>query len=176
MSRLQVVFLVEHQSFSGWIPLWIPVVFGKKKPGPSKTTRTPENVERVKQAVLQSPKRSARKHASALRISDRTLRRILHQDLKFHPYKLAVVQKLNPRDFDSRQRTCEAIVENQPNNTVVFFSDEAHFHLSGCVSKQNMRYLSGVNPQELHEKPLHAERVTVWCALSRTAIIGPWFF
>jgi hypothetical protein len=148
----------------------------KQKPGPSKTTRTPENVERVRQAVLQSPKRSARKHASALRISDRTVRRILHQDLKFHPYKLAVVQKLNPRDFVSRQRACEAIVENLPNNALVFFSDEAHFHLSGCVNKQNMRYWSGVNPRELHEKPLHAERVTVWCALSRTGIIGPWFF
>lgn len=33
-----------------------------------------------------------------------------------------------------------------------------------------------MNPRELHEKPLHAERVTVWCALSRTGIIGPWFF
>ena len=25
-----------------------------------------------------------------------------------------------------------------------FFSDEAHFHISGCLNKQNMRYWSGV--------------------------------
>ena len=148
----------------------------KKKPGPSKTTRTPENVEKVRNAILKSPKRSARKHSVALGISDRTVRRILHEDLQFHPYKLAVVQKLNTRDFDSRKRACEAFVENLPHDALVFFSDEAHFHLSGCVNKQNMQYWSGTNPRELHEQPLHAKRVTVWCALSRVGIIGLWFF
>ena len=28
-----------------------------------------------------------------------------------------------------------------------------------------MRYWSGENPRELHQKPLHCERVTVWCAI-----------
>ncbi|GFS35834.1 DUF4817 domain-containing protein, partial [Nephila pilipes] len=65
---------------------------------PSKTTRTPKNVERVWTAVLKSPKRSACTHAVALQLSDRTVRRILHENLKFHPYKLVVVQKLNPAD------------------------------------------------------------------------------
>lgn len=51
----------------------------------------------------------------ALRVSDRTVRRILHKDLKFHSYKLAVVQYLNPRDFVSRKRACELIIENLPS-------------------------------------------------------------
>lgn len=38
-----------------------------------------------------------------------------------------------------------------------------------------MRYWSGASPRELHEKTLYCERVTVWCALSRAAIIGPSF-
>ena len=58
----------------------------------------------------------------------------------------------------------------------VFFSDEAHFHLSDCVNKQNMQYLSERNPRELHERPLHLDRVMVWCAISRVGIIGPYFF
>lgn len=40
----------------------------------------------------------------------------------------------------------------------------------------NMRYWSNVNPQELHEKPLHSEKVTVWCGVSASRIIGPYFF
>jgi hypothetical protein len=55
-------------------------------------------------------------------------------------------------------------------------SDEAHFHLTGVVNKQNFRYWSATNPIELHERPLHSSEVTVWCAISSFGIIGPYFF
>lgn len=148
----------------------------KKRIGLPRPVRTPQNIEAVRQSVLRSPRRSANKHAAALRLSDRSVRRILHDDLHFHPYKLAVVQKLFVRDFLARRNACEALNENLPSDALVFFSDEAHFHLSGCVNKQNMRYWNNKNPRELHEKPLHSERVSVWCALSRERIIGPYFF
>jgi hypothetical protein len=55
-------------------------------------------------------------------------------------------------------------------------SDEAYFHLSGFVNKQNFCYWSATNPIELHERPLHISKVTVWCAVSSFGIIGPYFF
>lgn len=39
-----------------------------------------------------------------------------------------------------------------------------------------MRNWNNNNPRELHEKPLHSERVSMWCALSRERNIGPYFF
>ncbi|PNF25374.1 hypothetical protein B7P43_G10917, partial [Cryptotermes secundus] len=54
--------------------------------------------------------------------------------------------------------------------------DKAHFHLSGYFNKQNIRYWSGNNPRELHERPLHSDKVTVWCALSIVGVIVPYFF
>lgn len=57
-------------------------IFGKR-PLP-----TPENVERVRHAIRRSPRRSALKHASALQISGHSVRRSLHLELDFHPYKL----------------------------------------------------------------------------------------
>lgn len=148
----------------------------KKRGGRPRSARTPENINAVRQSVVQSPQRSARKHAAALRMSDRSVRRILHMDLYFHPYKMVVVQELSQRDWQSRTEACEIILENLPPDAVVFFSDEAHFHLCGSVNKQNFRYWSENNPQVVYEKPLHSERVTVWCALSRRGIIGPHFF
>ena len=88
---------------------------------------------------------------------------------------LAMVQELNPRDFVARENACEALL-GMPHDTLFYFSDEAHFHLSGAVNKQNMRYWSPDNQRQLHHRPLHSQRVTVWCALSRVGIIGPWFF
>ncbi|KAG8319277.1 hypothetical protein J6590_095475, partial [Homalodisca vitripennis] len=39
------------------------IILKKKSPGPRKTVRTPENVERVRLALIQSPSRLARRHA-----------------------------------------------------------------------------------------------------------------
>ncbi|GBN09707.1 hypothetical protein AVEN_51333-1 [Araneus ventricosus] len=74
-------------------PLWVDnfretgSCLKRKSPGRPRHVRTPENVAAVRDAETQSPRRSARKQASALGLSQRSLRRILHADLKFHPYK-----------------------------------------------------------------------------------------
>lgn len=82
---------------------------------------------------------------------------------------------MSERDRNNRVAACEEMLENLPQEAV-FFSDEAHFYLSGCVNKQNFRYWSADNPRVIHEKPLHCEKVTVWCAVSEMGIIGPYFF
>jgi hypothetical protein len=57
----------------------------RKPPGREPSLRTPENIERVCQAFVRNPRRSASRNANALRMCDRTVRRILHEDLNFHP-------------------------------------------------------------------------------------------
>ncbi|PNF29317.1 hypothetical protein B7P43_G07822 [Cryptotermes secundus] len=100
------------------------------------------------------------------------MHRTLHEHLNFHPYKRVVVQELSPHDLQKG----ETLLETLPPDALVFFSDEAHFHISGYVNKQNMCYWSGNNPRELHERPLHSDKVTVWCAVSRVGVIAPYFF
>ena len=134
---------------------------GVKRRGSSKWKRTPENIARVRTSIEQSPTRSARKHSAALRISERTMRRILHCDLKLHPYKIAVVQELSPADWERRRDCCNAILEAVPPTAVLWTSDEAHFHLSGCVNKQNFRYWAPENPRELHQRQLRRKSFTL---------------
>lgn len=151
----------------------------EKPKGRTRSVRTPQNAERVRAAVLRSPRRSAERQALALNISNRSYRRIL-KDLHFHPYKIQVVQKLLPQDFVTRVDFCEAFeglfAENPEILNCLLMSDEAHFHLSGYVNKQNFRYWATENPQQLHELPLHSDKVTVWCAVSAFGIFGPFFF
>jgi hypothetical protein len=152
----------------------------RKPPGSQRTVRTEANIAAVRVSVERSPRRSAHHHASTLRLSDRSVRRILHLDCKFHPYKIQVVQELKERDLVARTQYCREMLARMEDDEDfihnLFMSDEAHFHLSGFVNKQNFRYWAIENPKTMHEKPLHCEKVTVWCALSAFGIIGPYFF
>ena len=59
----------------------------------------------------------------------------------------------------------------------IFFSDEALLHSVGMfVNKQNCRIWDSENTQVIEERPLHPEKVTVWCALWSECVIGPYFF
>lgn len=142
-----------------------------------RTIRTPENVEHVRRDVITSPRRSTRRRAQALGMSRRSLQRILKQELKFHPYKIMVVQKILPTDHLQRLQFSQRMLELlEDENLIMMMSDEAHFHIDGYVNKQNCRYWADTNPRELHESPLHSDKVTVWCGVSKVGIIGPYFF
>jgi hypothetical protein len=148
--------------------------------GPAHSVHTPENIERMTAAMQQSPTRSARWHAIALQMSSRSLRRILHVDLRFHLYKINVTHELKEQDKASRVNFCRQFLDTVNNDEgvldVLVISDEAHFHLSGCVNKQNFRCWSDNNSMQFHKKHLHSEKVTVLCDVSTFSVIRPYFF
>uniref|UniRef100_A0A8D2J2S7 Transposase n=1 Tax=Varanus komodoensis TaxID=61221 RepID=A0A8D2J2S7_VARKO len=146
-----------------------------KSPGRPRTVRAPENVEAVRASIQQSPRRSARKHAKSLGISSRSLRRILHADLKLHPYKMVLAQELSEVVYANRRALSAGILQRVPA-AAVLSSGEVHFHISGAVNKQNFRCWAKHNPRELHEGPLHSPCLTVWCAVAHFGVIGPYFF
>ncbi|KAL7630171.1 UNVERIFIED_CONTAM: hypothetical protein RMT77_019690 [Armadillidium vulgare] len=150
-----------------------------KLKGPIPSVSTEENVQRVSDAVNSNPRRSLRKHAAALGIKKSTLHNIVKKKLSFHPYKIQIVQALKENDYLLRKTCAERILAEFPTAQRlgnIFFSDEAHFHLEGYVNKQNCRYWAPVNPKQKHQRQLHSPKVTVWCAMSRSGIIGPYFF
>ena len=59
---------------------------------------------------------------------------------------------------------------------MILFSDEAHFHLSGHVSRQNMRFWASQQPHKHTQRPLSQEKVTVWCGIGKGRIFGAYIF
>jgi len=147
-----------------------------KPTGRRKSIRTEENVAEVAASVRRDPQQSSRKRSAELGLARTSLRRILGKDLKLHPYKLQVVQELNPNDHHLRRAFAKTMLERFENLNNILFSDEAHFHLCGYVNKQNCRYWAAENPKLKHQRPLHSLKVTVWAAMSAKGIIGPHFF
>ena len=147
----------------------------RKKRREERLRRTMDTVSDVRAAVERSPQRSARKIAPALQLSNRTVRRILHEDLALHPYRPPDAHELKPDTWDKRLDASRTMLQRIPENDIVICSDEAHFHLYGTANHQNDRW-STANPRVLHERPLHCPRVTVFCAISAFGVWGPYFF
>jgi hypothetical protein len=148
--------------------------------GRIKTGRSTDNIDIIRQAVAKSPKRSVRRLSAENRVPRSSVHRILRRDLKKYPYKIQIKQKIKTADRRARQEFCNWISKeiDQKSSFLnnIWFSDEAHFHLSGHVNKQNMRFWGTQNPHEIEEKPLHVEKCTAWCAISTHGIIGPYWF
>jgi hypothetical protein len=53
---------------------------------------------------------------------------------------MLVVQELSDHDMANRSTVAERLIGILSDHVVILMTDEAHFHLSICVNKQNFRY------------------------------------
>lgn len=151
-----------------------------KKTGRPRSVRTQETIDLVRDNVTASPRKSVRRRAQQLNLSPSSLHAILTKDLKLHAYKIQLTQELKPADHGKRCRFAQWVLARQAENEnftkQIIFSDEAHFHLSGYVNKQNCRIWGDENPRETVQHEMHPQRVTVWCGFWAGGVIGPFFF
>lgn len=93
---------------------------------------------------------------------------------------MVLTQELKPNDHQMCREfvdwTLGMLDENPEFGQTIIFSDEAHFWLSDWVNKQNFRYWSDHLREIFEEKQMHPQRLTVWCGLWHSGIIGPYFF
>lgn len=145
-----------------------------------KKVRTSAILEQVRQDVQSSPKRSTRKRAQSLQLSQTTLRRILKEDLKMFPYHIQTKHLLTGDDKQRRLFMANILMEKIEAHAAflpnLITTDEAHFHLDGQVNSKNNIFWGKKPPEEVAQRPLHSEKVTVWCAVWSKGILGPYFF
>ena len=55
----------------------------------------------------------------------------------------------------------------------ILWSNEAFFHISGFVSRHNCHYWAAHDPEVRVEKMQNRPKVTVWCGMTATRVIGP---
>jgi hypothetical protein len=56
----------------------------------------------------------------------------------------------------------------------IVWSDEAVLHIGGYVNRHNCHYWSAHGPEVTMEKLQSRPKVTVWCGMTATRIIGPY--
>ena len=120
-----------------------------KPPGRNRTVIVDKNIQRVKKQLDLSPKRSIRSLSRQLKMSTGTVWKILRKELDKYPYKIQLKQKQTPKNRTDRvefaNKMSEKIEESPDFLKHTLFSDEANFHLSGHVNRQNMRFWGETN-------------------------------
>ena len=152
----------------------------KGNSGRKRSARTPENAEKLNSLIESNPKMSVRRLSFASCMKKSSVQTILRKDLRLKPYKPQISQELKEGDDIKRLAFCrkiERMIRNdelEPGN--ILFTDESHIYLRGSPNKQNNREWRVSKPDNRTSLPLHSPKVTVWCGLNSTKVIGPYFY
>ena len=125
-----------------------------------------------------SPRRSVRRHSQLLNLSDRSVRRILHHDLHFHPYKLQIVQELTTAHKALRVRFCQQMVHThadlqftRPYYSILFFMgvfESSSFYSSLTLTALKMQF---VRRLRMLRKTLYVASWQVYLGVVSNALI-----
>ena len=158
----------------------------KGRSGRRRTTRDAQTINNVRLLLQanrqpQQPRVTCRRNP--LGIPKSAFNRITKSDIKWHPYKMKVVQELKPGDYARRMRFCNWFSARAPNvrfMSSIVIGDEAVFSMDGTVNTQNIRCYApkGQPPGDFkYEKSQSREKLHVWVGLCGNGkIIGPHFF
>jgi hypothetical protein len=153
----------------------------KKRGGSKPHVRTPNTVGTIRANVASSPTRkSVKQLAAENEVSPSTAWRLFRTDLRMHPYKIHVFQSLTTVCREKRTRFAEEFGDHLQHNPHtlkhIWFTDEAYFHLTGGINRQNVRFWGTKHPHQVHESTLHAHKVLMWCAVSGQGLSRPFMF
>uniref|UniRef100_A0A914X8P7 Tc1-like transposase DDE domain-containing protein n=1 Tax=Plectus sambesii TaxID=2011161 RepID=A0A914X8P7_9BILA len=113
----------------------------RPRSGRPRSASTARNVKIVRDRLRRNPQRSARKMAQEVGISDRSLRRILRNELKVKPYKKKKVAFLRADAKVNRVKKCKVFqtrLADDKHRSIVF-SDEKIFRIEEALNSQNVR-------------------------------------
>ena len=119
---------------SGFIKLSSP-------PGGPRFARTKGNIQKVKHRLRRKKRVSARKLSMEFGISERTVRRIMKNDLGLRPYKKVIEPLLLNDQKIKRKRVANWVRTNFRKEDTMrnLFSDEKFFDIDGVYNSQNDR-------------------------------------
>lgn len=150
-------------------------------PRTGRPSTSKKKIDEIKVLVTKKGgKISTRRISLETKIPKSTVTKILKQNLSMHPYRVHRVHKLLQRDFETRKKFCQKMLQaiQMDANILSKFlmTDEAHFHLTGAVNTWNTRIWDTTNPHELTEMEVHSPKVTVWAGFNKRFMLEPFFF
>jgi inhibitor of nuclear factor kappa-B kinase subunit alpha len=111
--------------------------------------------------------------------SQSTVCRILKKKLRMRPYRMKIVQQLLPGDLKQRLKFSQWFLHQMELSDDflprVLWTDEAYVHLNGYINTKNCIIWGTEKPSNKVQKPLHPQKVLVWCGFTADFILTPFF-
>jgi len=90
-----------------------------------------EDVKRIRQPCIRSPKKSIARRSVTLGIPITTIQNVLHRRLRLHAYKIQLKQEIKPDDrprVSNLPRSCSTpLMKTKPSNGAFVFRTRQHF-------------------------------------------------
>ena len=139
------------------------------------TATTPTLVKRIRERIRSNPKRSLRKMAKEMNISERSVRRVVKTRMGLRPIKLQKTHALTDQMKATRLQRCRALLQRfTPADTSdILFTDEKLFNVEQTFNHQNDRIWSQ-SVKEASKKGRYVSRkghpasVMVWAGVTAT--------
>ena len=98
----------------------------------------------------------------------------MRKNLKLFPFRISTHHVLQQKDKEKRIEMCDWLNEKLEQTPSwlnhIWFSDEAHFHLSGAVNNRNNVFWGEEKPEEISEKRLKGPKVTAFVAFNQSTV------
>ncbi len=154
----------------------------RHRSGRPRSARTALNIKRVRKRIRRKPLRSARKIAPEFDISNRSIRRILKEDLGLRTYKKHTLHGLSTAQTEKRLVRSRELLERHGNSDLehIIFSDEKLFSVEERYNHQNSRIYALAIEDILEDMRTiqrfqNEKKLMGWCAISKK-VKFPWFF
>jgi hypothetical protein len=116
--------------------------FGDELPHNRRPKKYDENVVlRIDTILGEKPKVSLTEISSITDVKRTTVFGLMHSQLGLKSYKISIHQKLFEEDYERRIQTAEellTLIQDTVLENLIYFSDEATFHVSCYVHKQRL--------------------------------------
>ena len=152
-------------------------------PGCSRTARTKANILKVKTRLERKKRISTRKLAAQMKISRRSIQRILKQDLGYFPYKKIKEPRLTELHKTKRVKFANWVLNNYTKDKINWwlFSDEKFFDLDGVYNVQNDRIWAPSRAEAdrlggIHERTKFPGKIMVWLGACSEGFTAPVIF
>lgn len=107
--------------------------------------RTDDFVEKIKQAVDANPRNSMRSHAKHFKVSEGTIRNVVHENMGYKSYALKKGQFLSKEMKENRLIKSKMLLNKLKHpakqDLIWFFSDEKNFDQDQKVNRRNDRWM-----------------------------------
>ena len=159
-----------------------PVAKRKKHFQRSDAIRTPEFIQNVQKIIDEDPGRSMRSIAKGLKVSEWTIRTVVHQDIRYKSYVMRKCQFVSAKTQENRHMRSKRLLNKVKNpheqGMFWFFSDEKNFDQDQKNNRRNDRWLCADPsevPRVMHTK-FPATVMVLGVVSSEGHVMPPYFF